>query len=284
MGTAAIRTEGLSKRFGRVVALDGLDLCVERGEIFGFLGPNGAGKSTTIRLLLHLIRPTVGAAWIMGVPVADVERAHLHVSYVPGDVSLWPQLTGLEILTYLGNLAGTVDLAFRTSSSIGCASIRACGRARTPRATGRRSRRSSRCPAPPRPPPAPPPATRPAGAAHSPSLPKDRQPAPVLVLIDLPAREPRREHLLGPLPPGSAPEPPGPPGRSARRDPTVYRTSATTPAISTPRGAPSSRPSRPPSLPSVTNQHLNSNSALPRLTAAETVGPTERPERPRFVR
>ncbi|MEU9046315.1 MULTISPECIES: ABC transporter ATP-binding protein [unclassified Kitasatospora] len=113
MGNAAIRTEGLSKRFGRVVALDGLDLSVEQGEIFGFLGPNGAGKSTTIRLLLHLIRPTTGSAWIMGVPVADVERAHGHLSYVPGDVSLWPQLTGLEILTYLGNLSGAVDIAFR---------------------------------------------------------------------------------------------------------------------------------------------------------------------------
>ncbi|MET9888178.1 ABC transporter ATP-binding protein [Streptomyces sp. NPDC006430] len=113
MGISAIRTEGLSKRFGRVIALDDLDLAVEQGEIFGFLGPNGAGKSTTIRLLLHLLRPTAGSAWIMGVPVADVERAHGHVSYVPGDVSLWPQLTGLEILTYLGNLAGTADIAFR---------------------------------------------------------------------------------------------------------------------------------------------------------------------------
>ncbi|WP_406205100.1 ABC transporter ATP-binding protein [Kitasatospora sp. NBC_01560] len=113
MGNTAIRTEGLTKRFGRVVALDGLDLSVEQGEIFGFLGPNGAGKSTTIRLLLHLIRPTAGSAWIMGAPVADVERAHGHLSYVPGDVSLWPQLTGLEILTYLGNLSGAVDLAFQ---------------------------------------------------------------------------------------------------------------------------------------------------------------------------
>lgn len=58
MVTWAIRTEGLTKRFGQVVALDGLDLKVGRGEIFGFLGPNGAGKSTTIRLLLALIRPT----------------------------------------------------------------------------------------------------------------------------------------------------------------------------------------------------------------------------------
>jgi ABC-2 type transport system ATP-binding protein len=111
--TAAIRTQGLTKRFGRVVALDGLDLEVQPGEIFGFLGPNGAGKSTTIRLLLGLLRPTAGEAWLAGVNVTDVERAHRSVSYVPGDVSLWPQLTGAEALELLGNLSGGVDVAFR---------------------------------------------------------------------------------------------------------------------------------------------------------------------------
>lgn len=113
MHVPAVRTEGLTKHFGPVIALEGLDLRVEQGEIFGFLGPNGAGKTTTIRLLLHLVRPTAGAAWITGVPVEDVERAHRHVSYVSGDVSLWPQLTGMEILTHLGNLSGGVDTAFR---------------------------------------------------------------------------------------------------------------------------------------------------------------------------
>jgi ABC-2 type transport system ATP-binding protein len=110
---AVIRTERLTKRFGRVTALEGLDLEVPRGEVFGFLGPNGAGKSTTIRLLLNLIRPTSGQAWIMGVPVGDVRAAHRRLGYVPGDVSLWPQLTGMEILTYLGRLSGRVDTAYR---------------------------------------------------------------------------------------------------------------------------------------------------------------------------
>ena len=111
--TPAIRTAGLTKQFGKVLALDHLDLEVQPGEIFGFLGPNGAGKSTTIRLLLGLLRPTAGQAWLSGIRVDDVERAHRSVSYVPGDVSLWPQLTGAEVLELAGNVAGGVDSAYR---------------------------------------------------------------------------------------------------------------------------------------------------------------------------
>ena len=113
MADPAIRTVGLTKRFGDVLALDHLDLEVASGEIFGFLGPNGAGKSTTIRLLLGLLRPTGGAAWIDGIPVGDVQRAHRSVSYVPGDVSLWPLLTGHEVLHLLGQVSGGVDVAYR---------------------------------------------------------------------------------------------------------------------------------------------------------------------------
>ncbi|HSK25574.1 MAG TPA: ABC transporter ATP-binding protein [Jiangellales bacterium] len=113
MAVPAISTSGLTKHFGAVVALQDLDLEVRQGEIFGYLGPNGAGKSTTIRLLLDLIRPTAGSAEIMGVPVHDVVRAHRHVTYVPGDVALWPQLTGTETLALLGNVSGGVDAAYR---------------------------------------------------------------------------------------------------------------------------------------------------------------------------
>ncbi|WP_088316118.1 ABC transporter ATP-binding protein [Kineosporia sp. R_H_3] len=113
MGTPAIRTDHLTKRYGDVLALDGLDLEVQPGEVFGFLGPNGAGKTTTVRLLLSLLRPTAGRAWVMGVPVEDVVRAHRHVGYVPGEVALWPQLTGAETLELLGNVAGGVDTALR---------------------------------------------------------------------------------------------------------------------------------------------------------------------------
>ena len=84
-----------------------------RGRSSGSWDRTGPGKSTTIRLLLGLLRPTAGEAWLAGVPVGDVERAHRSVGYVPGDVSLWPQLTGAEALEFLGNLSGGVDRAFR---------------------------------------------------------------------------------------------------------------------------------------------------------------------------
>lgn len=113
--TPAIRTQGLTKKYGETTALDGVDLTVSRGEIYGYLGPNGSGKTTTIRMLLGLHRPTSGTAEIFGVnatrnPVA----AHRHLAYVAGEPMLWPALTGAETLEYLANLrGGDVDLAYR---------------------------------------------------------------------------------------------------------------------------------------------------------------------------
>ena len=109
----AIVTEKLTKRFGSFTALDGLDLEVRRGEVFGYLGPNGAGKSTTLRLLLGLIRPTSGRASFFGVDVRDVRHIHERIAYVPGDVALWPRLTGAQCLALFGKLHGSVDVAFR---------------------------------------------------------------------------------------------------------------------------------------------------------------------------
>jgi ABC-2 type transport system ATP-binding protein len=110
---AAIECDGLTKRFGSLTALDGLTLEVPPGQVFGFLGPNGAGKSTTLRLLLGLIRPTAGTARILGIDVDDRRAAHHHVAYVPGDVSLWPKLTGAECLDLFARLRGGVDEAYR---------------------------------------------------------------------------------------------------------------------------------------------------------------------------
>jgi ABC-2 type transport system ATP-binding protein len=109
----ALRVENLTKRFSTTLAVDDLSLTVPPGEVFGFLGPNGAGKSTTIRLLLGLLRPTEGAAWIFGAPVGDVERAHRHLTYVPADVALWPALTGQECLHLLAGVGPGTDLAYR---------------------------------------------------------------------------------------------------------------------------------------------------------------------------
>jgi ABC-2 type transport system ATP-binding protein len=106
---AAITLEGLTKDYGATRALDGLDLEVERGEIYGFLGPNGAGKTTTIRLLLDLIRPTAGRATVLGMdPRRDGVALRRRVGYLAGDFIVDGRQTARELLTYLGNLRGGV--------------------------------------------------------------------------------------------------------------------------------------------------------------------------------
>lgn len=109
----ALRAEGLSKRFSTTLAVDDLTLTVPPGEVFGFLGPNGAGKSTTIRMVLGLLRPSAGAAWVFGEPVAEVERAHSRLAYVPADVALWPAFTGQECLDLMAGLGPGTDLTYR---------------------------------------------------------------------------------------------------------------------------------------------------------------------------
>ncbi|RSS89522.1 ABC transporter ATP-binding protein [Streptomyces sp. WAC05292] len=109
----AVSTESLSKRYGRVLALDGLNLSVAPGEVFGFLGPNGAGKSTTIRLILGLARPTGGRASVFGQDARDVAMTHRRLAYVPADVVLWPQLTGAEILELLARTGPGIDRPYR---------------------------------------------------------------------------------------------------------------------------------------------------------------------------
>lgn len=114
MSSAAIRTEGLTKRYGALTALDHLDLEVAPGEVLGCLGPNGAGKTTTIRLLLGLISPTDGRCSVFGIDSQrDPVAAHRRLAYVPGEPSLWPSLTGEETLHLLGNVQGRVDVAYR---------------------------------------------------------------------------------------------------------------------------------------------------------------------------
>jgi ABC-2 type transport system ATP-binding protein len=107
---AAVEISGLTKSFGAVRALDGLDLTVPSGEVVGFLGPNGAGKSTTIRVLLGLLRADAGTVRLLGAdPWDDAVALHRRLAYVPGDVSLWPTLTGGEAIDLLGRLRGGLD-------------------------------------------------------------------------------------------------------------------------------------------------------------------------------
>ena len=102
-----ISATGLVKTFGRTRALDGLDLTVRTGEVHGFLGPNGAGKSTTIRVLLGLLRADAGTATLLGGdPWRDATELHRRLAYVPGDVTLWPNLSGGEVIDLLGRMRG----------------------------------------------------------------------------------------------------------------------------------------------------------------------------------
>ncbi|OBK15987.1 ATP-binding cassette domain-containing protein, partial [Mycobacterium asiaticum] len=111
---APIEIRGLTKNFGSVRALDGLDLTVAEGEVHGFLGPNGAGKSTTIRILLGVVKADGGTARLLGGdPWTDAVRLHREIAYVPGDVTLWPALTGGETIDLLARMRGGIDPKLR---------------------------------------------------------------------------------------------------------------------------------------------------------------------------
>jgi ABC-2 type transport system ATP-binding protein len=111
---SAIEVRGLTKSFGSVRALDGLDLTVREGEVHGFLGPNGAGKSTTIRILLGLAKADSGQVGLLGGdPWRDAVALHREIAYVPGDVTLWPTLTGGETIDLLARMRGGIDTARR---------------------------------------------------------------------------------------------------------------------------------------------------------------------------
>ncbi len=102
---AAVAAWGLTKTFGQKVAVNGLNLVVRRGEFFGFLGPNGAGKSTTIKMMVGLLRPTIGTAFIAGVDVwRDPLRAKVAMGVLPEQLNLYDRLTGRELIEFAGRL------------------------------------------------------------------------------------------------------------------------------------------------------------------------------------
>jgi len=109
-----IATRALTKRYGSTTALDGLDLTVGRGEVYGFLGPNGAGKTTTIRLLLGLHRATAGTATVFGLdPWSEPVQIHRQLGHVPSSPALWPQMNASEIFELFASLHGGVDRRYR---------------------------------------------------------------------------------------------------------------------------------------------------------------------------
>jgi ABC-2 type transport system ATP-binding protein len=113
MTQAAIRTSALTKYFGDLAAVDGIDLEVNVGEIFGFLGPNGAGKSTTIRLLMDQLRPTSGQGQVLGLDIRQRSlQIRQQIGYLPGDLSLYPKMTGRQIIDFFARLRGGVDTAY----------------------------------------------------------------------------------------------------------------------------------------------------------------------------
>ncbi|WNM24816.1 ABC transporter ATP-binding protein [Demequina capsici] len=113
MTPVPIEIDGLTKRFGDVVAVDDVSFDIGAGEIFGFLGPNGAGKSTTIRCLLDLIRPTSGACRVLGLDSRkDAVEIRRSLGFLPSDLAMYPNLTGRQTLEFLAHLRGGVDWAW----------------------------------------------------------------------------------------------------------------------------------------------------------------------------
>jgi ABC-2 type transport system ATP-binding protein len=114
MTTAVVTVEGLTRRFGSRRGVTDVSFQVQAGEVFGFLGPNGAGKSTTIRLLLGLYRADSGTMSVLGHdPARDAVALHRRVGYLPGELALYPRLTGAQHLAVFARARGTADEALR---------------------------------------------------------------------------------------------------------------------------------------------------------------------------
>src|SRR5262245_53901580 len=114
----AVETRGLARTFGSLRAVDGIDLRVPAGSLYGFLGPNGAGKSTTIKCLTGLLRPSAGEMRILGIdPVADPVSVKRRIGVVPEDLALFERLTATETLMFIGQVHGMADETFKARSA-----------------------------------------------------------------------------------------------------------------------------------------------------------------------
>lgn len=109
-----LKTNNIIKRFGKFTALDGVNIEMNKGEVYGFIGPNGAGKSTAIRVLLGILKASEGEAKIFGKDAwDDAVDIHRQIAYVPGDVNLWPNLTGGEVIDLFVKLRGSNNISRR---------------------------------------------------------------------------------------------------------------------------------------------------------------------------
>ena len=108
--TFAIETKNLTKDYGSKRGLFDLNITIKQGEIFGLIGPNGAGKSTFIKLLMDLIHPTAGQAYVHGLLVRENSKAaKSYIGYLPGELPKFPGMTGLYVLEVLAGLRGGID-------------------------------------------------------------------------------------------------------------------------------------------------------------------------------
>lgn len=109
-----VQINNVTKNFGKVTALDRINLELNKGEVLGFIGPNGAGKTTAIRVLMGILQATEGSASIFGLDVwRDAVEIHKRIAYVPGDVNLWPNLTGGEVIDLLVRLRRGKQTAYK---------------------------------------------------------------------------------------------------------------------------------------------------------------------------
>jgi len=116
MSEVVLQTEGLTKSYGRIKAVDQLSLEIHKGEVFGFLGPNGAGKTTSISMMCGLLRPDAGRVLIHGVPITEGDAdVRVRVGVCPQEIVLWDRMTCIEQLQFMGEMYGMTGKAARQS-------------------------------------------------------------------------------------------------------------------------------------------------------------------------
>src|SRR3990170_1941670 len=109
-----ITLKNITKKYGRILAVNGINISVARGEIFGFIGPNGAGKTTTIRIMGGILAPTSGTVIIDGIDMAqEPEAAKKKIGFIPDRPFLYEKLTGMEFMRFSADLYGVGDGVFR---------------------------------------------------------------------------------------------------------------------------------------------------------------------------